>query len=188
MRHLEDVFNIFRINVHEWVRCSMADNAPVKKTLERLLDVPHVVCMSRKLIPVVKAMAELDGDLEELIESIHGTMLSYKKKLTHRSMQRNLTHLAPVLRNATWWSSKHEMLKRFNEIRSELLEVAATENSDVGSVGNLSFKRKAERYGRILREINSVTLLLQKKGATLAYFRSAVDAVLNDIRKYCMNK
>ncbi len=46
-------------------------------------------------------------------------------------MLRNLTHLTPVLHNATRWSSKFHILKRFNEIRDELLQVADTEGATV---------------------------------------------------------
>ncbi len=83
-------------------------------------------------------------------------------------MLRNLTHLTPVLHNATRWSSKFHMLKRFNEIRDELLQVADTEEATVPIDRSTAFKRNAEKFCKMLREINSITLLLQIGNETLA--------------------
>ncbi len=48
-RHLEDVFQYYNIDVHDWVCCSIADNCGVIKRLAHLFHVPHVGYLSHKM-------------------------------------------------------------------------------------------------------------------------------------------
>lgn len=120
VRHIEQVFQIFKADVHDWTVCSIADNCSVYSRLAHLLDVPHVGCLSHKLNLEVKAMLSADSSLQNMIDLMREKMLQCKRNITHRithcAMMRNFTHLSPVIHNVTHWSSKYVMLKLFKEI------------------------------------------------------------------------
>ena len=117
LRHLEETFKYYEQDVRRWAVCSIADNCPVNKRIASLLNIPHVGCMSHKVNSEVKFMVKMDKTLENIIDSVHATMLNCKRRLTHRAMLKNLTDLAPLTPNETRWSGMKRMLCRFLDIR-----------------------------------------------------------------------
>ena len=73
------------------------------------------------------------------------------------------------------------MLKRFNEIRSHLLEVADNEGATVAIDRSSGFKLQAERFADMLGEIDEVTRDLQGRTQTLSDCRYAVDTLISEI-------
>ncbi len=57
--NFEDIFDFYRVNVHEWVVCQLADNCSTNKRIADLLDVPHVGWSSPTLHLDVKRMIQL---------------------------------------------------------------------------------------------------------------------------------
>lgn len=123
IQQLEEVSNIYNIDMHEWALCSIVDNCRLNKKIARLLGISHVGCLNHKLNLGVKAMIASDFMLSPIIDSIHSTMLNCLQKLKNRAMLRNLTEISPIIHNKTRWSSKYSMLKHFNRIRHHFRRV-----------------------------------------------------------------
>ncbi len=62
--------------------------------------------------------------------------------------------------------------------------VVGTEGTTIATDSNTAFKRNAVKFGNMLREINSVTLLLQTENGTLAYCPIFVDSLMRDVEQY----
>eukprot|EP00171_Calliarthron_tuberculosum_P002931 IDg2931t1 len=175
IRYLDEIFKFYSQDVYKWTTCSIADNCAVNKRLAFLLNVPHVGCMSHKLNSEVKEMVQRDASLARTIDSIHETMTNCKRRLKNRAMLRNLTHLAPVTYNETRWSGIKQMLNRFVEIRQDLIAVADMDDATVSIDRGPRFEVRVKKYSKMLTEIDTVTLELQKRGATLSDCRYAVN-------------
>lgn len=61
--------------------------------------------------------------MQSVIDTVQNKMSTCMNKLEDRAILRNLTSLAPELNNATLWSPKYSMFKRFNQIKYSLIEV-----------------------------------------------------------------
>ncbi len=81
---------------------------------------------------------------------MHDTMLHCKRKITHRTILRNLIHLSSVLHNAIRYSSKFQMQKRFNEICGKLLLVDNAEEAIIVIDRSTAFKRSGVKFGNML--------------------------------------
>jgi hypothetical protein len=123
IKYFEDMFLYYGCNLRDWAICQIADNCSVNKKIAVDLGIPHVGCKNHLLNLEVKRMTKNTDDLKETIESVHNTMLQCKT-LKNSSLLRNLVNLRPILFNATRWSGKYHMLKRFTKIRDELVAVA----------------------------------------------------------------
>jgi len=181
VRQLEDIFHIYGINFHEWMLCFIADNAPVNKRIAKLIEVPHVGCLSHKLNLEVNLMVENDKSLSNSISSIATTMKNCKTRIKCRAMLRNLTHLSPLLYNKTRWSGKYAILVRFLEIREELIKVADTDGAAVTVNRSENFKKRTEKYANMLREINCATTELQKRNLSFSDCRYIIDTLLEEV-------
>ena len=97
--------------------------------------------------------------------------------MNHRVSLRNLTDLSPITPNETRWTAKYEMVKRFNTIRDELIDVADDEDCDLEIDTSLQFKRIALRCEKQLGQMNAVTTELQKEHLSLSECRLAIDSL-----------
>ena len=97
-------------------------------------------------------------------------------------MLRNLNFLKPTIDNPTRLSGKFHMTKRFNRSRSDLIEVADRDGVCLNVDRTARFKNRAIQYERMLAEIYSVTVLLQKKCIILSECRPALELLIDTIR------
>ncbi len=86
MRFLEDILDIYGVNVHEWTICAIADNCSTNQLIANIMDVLQVSCASHRSHLEVKKMINNDRRLSEIIESIHETMRSCKSRLKNRAV------------------------------------------------------------------------------------------------------
>ena len=70
------------------------------------------------------------------------------------------------------------MLKRFQQIHTELIDVSNDDASDLPIDCTLTFANKVHKYTRQLHEIDVVTKYLQTHGLTLSEGRAALDALI----------
>ena len=181
VRHLEDAFSFYRFYVHEWVLCLIVDNASVNRWDATLLEVPMVGCNRHQSNLEVQKMLREDTDLNKTVDSFHETMSNCINLLRKRAILRNLTTLGPVLNNVTRWSSKYEMMKRFNQIRPSLIRVADSEGATVTVNRSLEFQNADITKEKQLNVINQCTLQLQKKGSTLSDCRYVLDTLIESV-------
>lgn len=97
-------------------------------------------------------------------ESVYKTMKSARCGLKNVSTLRNLTDLRPVIHNETRWSGKVQLLRRFEKIRSELIEVSTDEIADIPIDASYTSSRNTSINCNMLRNIDDVTKELQRSG------------------------
>eukprot|EP00171_Calliarthron_tuberculosum_P003890 IDg3890t1 len=183
VQHLVETFKFFDQDLSKWVLCSIADNCSVNKRIARILNVPHVGCMSHKLSSEVNAMVRADASLENTIKSVQETMTTCKRRLTNRAILRNLTDLAPVSPNQTRWSGLKTMLCRFVEIHDDIIRAADMDGATISINRSIPFTHRAEKFAKMLTEIDTVTQELQKRHLSLSECRYAVDILRESVQE-----
>lgn len=94
-------------------------------------------------------------------------------------MLRNVTYLCPVLPHGAQWSGIKDIPSRVVEIRDELLTVSDMEGATVAIDRSGVFKDNTVKYSKMLKEMDAVTVELQRRGATLAEFYRSVGILHN---------
>lgn len=182
VEHFKDVFtNFYGLDVCKWAVCQVADNCSTNKKVAQLLKIPHVGCNNHKLNNEVERMVRSNEDLSTTIDDVRATMFDFKTKLRCRAALRNLTTLNPIIYNRTRWSGKYHTLRRFLQLREIMIEAANSSEVPIRIKRSQAFKLKVEKYVKQLREINVVTVELQKRNLSLSDCRVAIDALLESI-------
>ncbi len=140
----------------------------MNKRIAKLLNIPHVGCLSHKLNLDVNRMIESDDVLSRTLDSVQKSMHECRTKLKNRALLRNITHLAPILPNETRWSGKYAMVERFNRIHDDLIEIAAAENRSLHIESSATFKRDILRANKQLEQIKIIALELHSENNTLS--------------------
>ena len=94
--------------------------------------------------------------------------------MLNRALLRRYTHLTPLQRNATRWSSEYSMLKRFFELLPHLTELPDLVEI-LPSPAELAVLRKALST---MESLDSVTKMLQSNDLTVADVRDLFDGVI----------
>ena len=113
--------------------------------------------------------------LSFVIDSLTETMKSSKASVKNTAILHNLCHLKSILPNVTWWKRIFNYVKRFVEIRNEVVEVNSYEDGIITINKSQQFLVKARKYGAMLSQINLFTKTLQTELYSLADFRFDLD-------------
>ncbi|KAI0562409.1 Ribonuclease H-like protein [Gracilaria domingensis] len=81
------------------------------------------------------------------------------------------------MHNATRWSEKLHMLKRFIRIREDLFNVHNSSEGDLVIDASVQLATRAQKFSKMLAEIDIVTKSLQTRGNTLAQSLDAAVAL-----------
>lgn len=187
-QHLEEIFGYFNQDVHDWAVCSIADKCAMNKRMARQLRVAHVSCMSNKQNLEVKNMVLDMPELDDTIPTVQETMLNCKRSVRNRAMLRNLMQLARIFHNKIRWSGTFQMLRRLIDIRSELLAVPDSSGATVTIDRREVFRNRAERYVKMLKEIDIVTKMLQKPKVSLSDCRLYIDTLWEIVQRNRSNQ
>ena len=175
MDQITSIFRKFNLDARKWIKCSIADNCNVNLVVAELLNVPHVSCANHKLNLEVSRMVRDDFRLPTVLDTVRKTKVSCNNGIRRSDTLRNINNFRISVDKNTLWSGKFTMLKRFNILRSDLIEVADTDRVALKVNRRNKFKTKCLVYEKMFKAINDVTLLLQQRGATLGECRSALD-------------
>ncbi|KAG2923797.1 hypothetical protein PC114_g4697 [Phytophthora cactorum] len=156
----------------------VGDNCSVNQYIGRRIGaIPLIGCARHRFN---FAMNDFLAPDKPLLTRVHAVM----KRLTTikcRAMLRKLTHLAPVMRNATRWSSVYAMVKRYTELMPFLLKIDHGSVADYDLESYLLSPCESERVTTLcgdLEKLNGVTQTLQKSTLTLSGVRRLFDHVL----------
>ena len=108
-------------------------------------------------------------------------MVSFCTKIKKRALLRNVTSLNPIAHNVTRWSSKLQIIERFERIYDESITVPDDKNSNVRINRSSAFKNRTTKFIRQSEKINVVRLELEKNGATLSKCRNAIDSQIESL-------
>jgi len=151
------------------------------------MGVPHIGCTSHKLNLEVKTMVEENVSLKTTIDEVHQTMLDCRQKLKTRAMLRNITDLSPIIHNATRWSGKYLMFRRYDRIREKINHIATREKATLSIVQTNDLYTRADRFANMLQQVNQVTIELQNRKNTLSDCRFALDTLIESVELYKNN-
>ncbi len=125
--YFRETFKIYGPELENWCCCYIADNAQVNYRIASVTKKPQVGCTSQKLNLHVNQLFKDMPDMKKFVNMVHGMMKLAKSRLRNAATLRNSTELKPVLHNDTRWSGKFYMLRRFGEIKTELLKACEDE-------------------------------------------------------------
>eukprot|EP00918_Siedleckia_nematoides_P024299 GHVU01052498.1.p1 GENE.GHVU01052498.1~~GHVU01052498.1.p1 ORF type:complete len:547 (+),score=58.57 GHVU01052498.1:299-1939(+) len=168
---IESTLEVYERDVQS-ILFQVADHAPVMIALASMLDVPMIGCYSHRMNLAMNRYCAEEGH-NKILGKIHAVMTVMRTVKNRAQLRHQGQQLAPKAMNDTRWSTSYAMIKRYLEIRKdivydneELVECALSpqENAIVDSL-----------YTR-LRELHSVTVMLQKADLNVAEARELVDA------------
>lgn len=174
LQFFRDNFKFFGLTFEDWCVCLISDNCSTNQKIATDCKKPMVGCYNHKLNLEVNEMISSAPDLTRVVQKVHRTIKAAKSRLRNSSMLRNMTHLRPLLPNATRWSGKCAMVNRFVRIRTELIAVSSHEKCDLPIDASARFAEKATACGRMLKEINTVTKVLQTRSRSLTDCRQDI--------------
>ena len=154
------------------VTCIVGDNCNVNQAMARRLRIPLVGCSSHKFNLAVGLVLE---EHETLLTKVHALMTRCRT-LINRAKLRRLTHLAPVVRNVTRWSSTYAMTRRYLKLEPFL--------SEIEDLADHMLSRKEVKdvveLNQHLEDMDSVTKLLQSDDTDMAKVRALFDGVVGE--------
>lgn len=77
----EYIFLMYDLDLHNWLKCNIADNCSVKIALSKLLKAPHVRISNHKLNWEVNRMVHNDGILSNILDYVCDTIAYCRKWL-----------------------------------------------------------------------------------------------------------
>jgi len=153
------------------VVCLIGDNCNVNKSIFDVQKIPLVGCASHRLNLAVQDFLKADESILAKVTKI----MSKLSNLVLGAKLRKFTNLRPVKRNATRWSSSLEMLLRYERLKGFLSDLESEEIDDL-ILGTIE-GRRVETLIKMLKDIESVTKLLQAQNTTMSNVRSLFDAL-----------
>ena len=103
-------------------------------------------------------MMQKTPQVTKTIDKIHKIMRFVKSRLRSSASLRNLTDLRPILPYSIRWSGKYNMLARYAEIKEDLAAACEDEVDLTPSLYDPLFAKKASRYMKSLKAINTVNV------------------------------
>lgn len=100
IQFFRETMEFYGQTIEKWCTCLIADNASVNKSVSRILNKPHIGCLSHKLHLDVWDMISNYQELSDVIDSVQNTMKG-ARTLKNAAVLRNITDLTPVLPKVT---------------------------------------------------------------------------------------
>ena len=166
--------------MESWAKLSIADNTSTNHKIARLLNLCHVGCLNHLLNLDIKDWLKNDDELTKVVTVIEDVMKK-SKTLKNAARLSEFTDLRPVLNNETIWSGIRLMIERFIHIRSQLIQVADDDRSDINFDRSLEFLKRCERYNKYMVQIDTVTKYLQTSKQPFELGRLAIDIMCKKI-------
>lgn len=132
------------------------------------MSVPLIGCASHRYNLAVQ---KFQSDYESDISQIQNLMVHLRFPNNAAELARH-TELRPVHCNTTRWSSVHDMIKRYVQIREAIMNVVDIEDLVPRGPAHRRITALLEKLG----ELDSVTVKLQYERRTLAEVRALFDA------------
>jgi hypothetical protein len=160
----------------EWknVVALIGDNCSTNRAFARRACCNLIGCASHRFNLAVK---DIIDPYQNLITKVNSVMKKMKNIIPSAKL-RKVTHLKPKCANATRWSSTYQMLERYDKIKVFLQELNLNEVSDL--LPNNREDREIEDLLTRLKNLDSVTLALQKENTSMADVRGLFDVVIEE--------
>ncbi|KAE9303034.1 hypothetical protein PF008_g22328 [Phytophthora fragariae] len=158
----------------------VGDNCSVNQSIVRKVGaVPFIGCASHRFN---LAMKDYLAKEDALLEKIHALMKRFST-LKGRAVLRQVTPLAPVLRNATRWSSTYAMVERYIALEKCFrgLDHGTVSKHDLGSV--FLSRREHDEAKTLLGDLarmEGVTKMLQRSTLTMSATRRLFNQVVQN--------
>lgn len=172
--HYDFITYILHLYGKSWsdIVCLIGDNVSTNKALANKTGIPMVGCASHRFNLAMRDILHKDQDI---IAKVNSTMVKLRGLLLSAKLQK-LTHLKPQVANVTRWSSIHNMLNRYTELR-EYLPMLESDEIDMLLL-TASENRKLESLLNIINPLESVTKTLQEESTSIGDARALFDAVM----------
>ena len=149
------VKHVFRkhcdLEVKDWAKCVLADNAPVNQKTARDLDLPSIGCKSHLLNLEANAVIANDNQLEGLLDDVWQDMTTWKNSNKNSSVVRELTHFRPTIPSRTRWSGNWQMLDKWGKTKSALIEASEHDNATIDIDASAATNNRAKKSNAMHR-------------------------------------
>lgn len=183
LQFFEDNFKYFDCSFADWCVCMISDNCSTNRKISTDCEKPLVGCLNHKLNLQVNKMVKDSVDLNLQIESVFNTMSAARGSSKNRTLLRNMTSLRAITPNATRWTGKCRMMKRFVSIRPELIAASNDADGSIPIDSSPLFLSKVKTSAAMLDAINAVTTIMQTRCFTLAQCRHKIGLLQVEIRE-----
>jgi hypothetical protein len=179
--HHESIYSVLQQFGKDFsnISCIIGDNCAVNQSLATKCSCYLIGCASHRLN--LGCQKFLSG-YSAIIASVRDVMISLRK-IKNRAALKSLTHLSPILDNATRWSSKFQMLKRYLDLVEYIegivpvdLQLAPRDNDAV------------EKLLKKLSQLELLTKFLQSEDRNVFEIRAVFDkaiALFECLKEHC---
>jgi hypothetical protein len=162
------------------VKFLTGDNCSVNQYIGRKEGaIPFIGCASHRFNLAVKDFMKTE---DELISKVHALM-SKLRTIKGRALLRRVSHLSPLLRNDTRWSSTYEMVARYVKLQPAITQLGHDLLVDHEIQPLLLRRAEHERVKALEKDLikfEGVTQALQKSTLTMSAVRRLFDQVVKE--------
>lgn len=151
----------------------VGDNCPTNKSFADLVGVSLIGCASHRLNLATQTFLL---PLESMLTKIEYLMKKLRS-IKNSAALRRFTHLSPILRNVTRWSSTYAMIQRYLEMKEHIVSIDNAELMDM--LPTPSEERSIKHIFEMLSDFESVTIELQKSSTDLIDARVLFDTLIS---------
>lgn len=151
----------------------IGDNCETNKAICNMCKLPLIGCASHRFNLAVKLFLEPYDPILNKVNILMGRL----KGLKLSGLLRDMTHLRPIQRNITRWSSTADMVSRYLQLKHHLAHLESSHEL----IDHLPSVREANDLAVLdvtLSKLNSVTKALQRKSLDLGDVRTLFDEVI----------
>ena len=152
----------------------IGDNCNTNRSMSKKAMVNFIGCASHRFDLAVK---DIMVEYDDLVSTVNAIMKKLKN-LVPSAKLRKLTPLKPKTRNVTRWSSTHDMLERYLELKQFIPLIKLPEVDDMMPTSRQ--ERDIEYMLKKLRDRDSVTKTLQKEDLNMNDVRDLFDGVIEE--------
>ena len=149
------------------------DNCETNKALASLCQKPLMGCASHRFNLACAELLEDHGEIIQKINALMGKMKSVKLS----AKLRQFTHLRPIQANITRWSSTHQMINRYMQLKEFM--VYFDEENILEFIPSPKENATLSEVQQKLATLDSVTMALQRESTDA----SCVRLLFNEIKR-----
>ncbi|KUF85263.1 hypothetical protein AM587_10005540 [Phytophthora nicotianae] len=158
----------------------VGDNCSVNQYIGRKEGaIPFIGCASHRFNLAVKDFLKTEDELITKVQALMAKLRTIKG----RALLRRVSHLSPLMRNDTRWSSTYEMVERYLKLQPLIVQLGHNLLVEYEIQPLLLRRAEHERVKSLARDLEKfegVTKELQKATLTLSAVRRLFDQVVKE--------
>ncbi len=152
----------------------IGDNCNTNKKLSKLLKVPLLGCYSHRLNLAIRLM--IDTKYKEVVQKVHDLCIKLRTSKMKGWLVNKKCNWVSIINSETRWDSDFKMIKRYIQLRPFIRVNPHPDFAD--ELLNVRLDRCVDELIRILEDLYSVSLQLQKDDISIAKARIYIEEAI----------